>query len=238
MPKRKNELIKLEAKEVKQKIEHALTFDYDKYDDLEILFANKEEHFPKLPFSGLKVSIAEERKIYKAYRENIKKMLTYKYQKKQYEEDLKEYEEKRNELEKQKLLEDKIKENEKKNKFEQIVEGSKKRKPSKSKVVKVDSAAVVAKIQAEARKKHKGKKPTGRRELNKLLDPHDKKKKFYDDIGPIAQNEEVLTSIDIYLSAVNKINTISDKQGLTKKASDLTNTKELNLSEILKDLEK
>ena len=106
------------------------------------------------------------------------------------------------------------------------------KKPKKerytSKVKKVDTAAVIAKIKAEAKEKNKGKKVTTRRDINKQLKPYMLKKN-----NTNSNDDNTLTSIDIYLNAVNKI-----EKNAPETTSKSDTSLELNLDEILNDLDK
>lgn len=93
----------------------------------------------------------------------------------------------------------------------------------------VDVAAVIRKIKQEAIAKNEGKPVIGRRQINKLLKPYIIHSNNDMDIEGI---EDSQTSIDIYLSAVDKINSTNT----TNKNS--SGSLELNIHEILQDLEK
>ena len=120
------------------------------------------------------------------------------------------------------------------------VEKEKEKKPKtpKTKAIKVDTLAIIEKIKQEAREKNKGKKVIGRREVNKLLDPFGLKAKMRKDLGPTAEDDDILTSIDIYLNAVDKISANANaKPASLYKKEDMHNTQELKLEEIIKDIE-
>lgn len=92
----------------------------------------------------------------------------------------------------------------------------------------VDVAAVIKKIKDEAIAKNAGKPVITRRQINKLLKPYIIKKDNSMDIDGI---DNTLTSIDIYLNAVDKISTTD--LPTNKNSSD---SLELNINEILNDL--
>ena len=207
----------LKNREIKDRIEDAISYDPAKYKKTEILFSKKNTNVHKLPFSDFKVSISQE-------------------------------------LEEQKLL---MQELEEYNLIEEIVveevapveetvaveeseidvleeiydfdEETKKpaRDKYRAKIKKVDTAAIIAKIKAEAKEKNKGKKVTTRRDINKELKPYLLRKN-----SGVGINDDTLTSIDIYLNAVNKIESTNDI------ATPINDSLELNLDEILNDLDK
>ena len=204
--------------EIKERIEDAISYNPSKYKKTEILFEKKNTNVCKLPFSDFKVSIAQELEEHDLF--------------------LKELEE-CNLIEETVLIEEPLEPI-----LDDIVvdeepiidvldeiydfEDESKRPAktrSRARIKKVDTAAIVEKIKAEAREKNKGKKVITRRDINKELKPYMLKKASND------ANDDTLTSIDIYLNAVNKIETVSEN---TNAGSSL----ELNLEEILMDLEK
>lgn len=203
--------------QIKERIEDAISYDHSKYKDTEILFEKRNNNLYKLPFSDFKVSIAQE---------------------------IDEHNLLIQELEEHTLLEDNIviEEPIEEVKVEEEVEidildeiydfDEEGKKPKKnryrSKIKKVDTAAIVAKIKAESREKNKGKKVITRRDINKELKPYMLKRS----VAP-GLNDDTLTSIDIYLNAVNKIETNVPET----KPNDTTSL-ELNLDDILNDLDK
>lgn len=112
------------------------------------------------------------------------------------------------------------------------------KKPRNRSTIKiVDVAAVIEKIKREAREKNEGKPVIGRRQINKMLKPYLLKKAKLENIGNMNSVDGIddsLTSIDIYLNAVDKIANINDKPIHDKSNNSL----ELNLKDILDDLEK
>ena len=113
--------------------------------------------------------------------------------------------------------------------FAQLPHSERAKRPKGYTIKVVDVAAVIRKIKKEAIEKNAGKPVIGRRQINKMLKPYIIHSN--DDMN-IEGIENSQTSIDIYLSAVNKINA-SDS---TKKNS--SGSLELDLNEILKDLDK
>ena len=95
----------------------------------------------------------------------------------------------------------------------------------------VDVKAVIKKIKDEAIAKNAGKPVMSRRQINKLLKPYILKNNNNMDIDGI---DTSLTSIDIYLNAVDKIAHTNDVP--VNKNSN--NSLELNLNDILDDLDK
>jgi hypothetical protein len=97
----------------------------------------------------------------------------------------------------------------------------------RSKVKKVDTNAIVEKIIAEGREKNKGKKVISFRDINKELRPYMIKKMK----GVNAINKDTMSSIDIYLNAVDKIDVV--EEATTKPEMDKP-----DLNSIIDDLDK
>ena len=95
----------------------------------------------------------------------------------------------------------------------------------------VDVKAVIKKIKDEAIAKNAGKPVMSRRQINKLLKPYVLKNNNNMDIDGI---DASLTSIDIYLNAVDKI-AHKNEDPVNKNSN---NSLELNLKDILDDLDK
>lgn len=207
----------LNNKQIKERIEDAISYDHNKAKKLEILFEKKNTNIYKLPFSDFKVAISQE------LDEN--KLLI---------QELQEY----NLIEETVLQEEPIEKEVSVEPEPQIDildeiydfddEGKKpNRVKSRTKIRKADTLAIVEKIKNEAKEKNKGKKPISFRDINKELKPYMLKK------SGMGINDEALTSIDIYLNAVNKIDATNSLN------SDTNDTPlELNLDDILSDLEK
>ena len=200
--------------DIKDKIENAISYDSRKYKNIEILFEKKYTNVYKLPFSDFKIAIAQELDEQKLLIEQLEAHALI-------EENV--------EVEEAPVTEEAVVEPESEiavidEIYDFDDEGKKPKKArSKAKIVKVDTDAVVEKIKAEAREKNKGKKVTTRRDINKELKPYLLRRNM-----GINDNSDVLTSIDIYLNAVNKIE-INDPPPLDA-------TMELNLNDILNDL--
>ncbi len=115
--------------------------------------------------------------------------------------------------------------------FAQLPYSEKARKPKAYRIKVVDVQAIIRKIKEEAREKNAGKPVIGRRQINKLLKPYMIKKNDDFNIDGI---DNSLTSIDIYLNAVDKI-AHTDEIPVNKNSND---SLELNLKDILDDLDK
>ncbi len=103
------------------------------------------------------------------------------------------------------------------------------KKPKGTFIKVVDVKAVIEEIRQEALEKNKGKPIIGRRQINKMLKPYMiKKASNIDDIDGL---DDSLTSIDIYLNAVDKIANTSDAPLYNN-----NDTLELNIKDILSDL--
>ena len=105
------------------------------------------------------------------------------------------------------------------------------KKPSLTRIKVVDVAKVIEKIKREAIEKNKGKPVITRRQINKMLKPYLIKKAASMDVDGI---DDAMTSIDIYLNAVNKIANNNDAPLNENNNAPL----ELNIKDILEDLEK
>ncbi len=242
--------ISLTGLQIKSRLEAVLSYDHKKYQSLPILFETKTNPYSKLPYSDYKVAIAEELEDHASLQENINKLLTYKYQELQYKKQeklyneymasLKELPNKKEEPVKEKVVEVvPVKKPEIEEKVVTVVaskeESEVKPKRKKVKPEKVDTLAIIEKIKQEAREKNKGKKVIGRREINKMLDPFGLKAKMRRDLGPTADSDDILTSIDIYLSAVDKVSTNVDQLDNIKMEKEEVN---MNIDDILKDIGK
>lgn len=204
--------------QIKEKIEDAISYDHSKYKNLEILFKKKNTNVFKLPFSDFKVAIAQELDEQQLLIEQLEEY-TLLEENVTIEPDA---------VEEEVVVE----ENPEIDVLDEIYdfddEGKKPGKTRyKAKIKEVDTEAIVAKIKAEAREKNKGKKVTTRRDINKELKPYMLRKSTGMD-----ENGEVLTSIDIYLNAVNKIETTPNDDFLNDA------TLELNLGDVLRELDK
>lgn len=210
--------ILLNGAQIKERIEDVILFEENKYQDTKVLFEHKDNIFTKLPYSDFKISIAQEIE--------EEKLLLEQMNNNQYElieetvvveEELPATvtpEEKEEDLEFSII--DEI--------YEYEDEGKRVKDRYRSKVKKVDTEAVVERIKAEGRAKNKGKKVTSFRDINKELRPYMIKKMK----GVNGINDDAMTSIDIYLNAVDKIDVVED----------LPESGKPDLGEILNDLDK
>lgn len=241
MKKVKNEEaenIFLSAKQIKSKLEDSLAYDHNKYKNLKILFDTKPSIYYKLPFSDYKISISEELANQQELLENLHSYIS----------DVQLIEESDNIQEFEELDENQISVIEEVCEFDEIEDDDedeeeldedgemallptkdKAKKPSLTRIKVVDVAKVIERIKREAIEKNKGKPVITRRQINKMLKPYLIKKSHSMDIDGI---DEAMTSIDIYLNAVNKIANNSDVP--LNEAAPL----ELNIKDILEDLEK
>ena len=201
--------------QIKEKIEDAISYKPSKYKNIKILFENKNSNVHKLPFSDFKVSIAQEIEEHDLFLKELNDCTLI-------EETIVEETNIEPEdvvIEQEPVIDvlDEI--------YDFDDEGKRPKKVrSKAKIKQVDTEAIVEKIKFEAREKNKGKKVITRRDINKELKPYMLKK------TSIAMNDDTLTSIDIYLNAVNKIETV-------KENSSQDTPLELNLDDILSDLD-
>lgn len=215
----------LNNKEIKERIENAISYDHSKYKDIEIMFEKKNTNIYKLPFSDFKVAIAQELQEHQLL---IQELQDHNLIEESVVEEIpiipEEPEEKEVPIEEPEIaILDEI--------YDFDDEGKKPNKvKSKAKIKQVDTLAIVEKIKSEARERNKGKKVISFRDINKELKPYMIKKN-----NGLGINDDALTSIDIYLNAVNKIDTPS-----TTNSNDLANDSslELNLDDILNDLDK
>ncbi len=209
----------LNNKQVKEKIEDAISYDHSKTKKVEILFEKKNTNVYKLPFSDFKVAIAQELEEQQLL---IQELQDY------------------NLIEENVIVEEPPVEKEVVVETEPEIdildeiydfddEGKKPNRPkSRTKIRKADTLAIVEKIKNEAKEKNKGKKPISFRDINKELKPYMLKK------ASMGINDDTLTSIDIYLNAVNKIEIANDAGTKAENDTPL----ELNLDDILSDLDK
>ena len=116
--------------------------------------------------------------------------------------------------------------------YAQLPYSARAKRPKGYTIKVVDVDAVIRKIKAEGAAKNEGKPVIGRRQINKLLKPYIIKSN--NDMDNIAGIDGTMTSIDIYLNAVDKIAHTGD--GAKNKNS--SNSLELNINDILEDLEK
>lgn len=235
------ENLSLSAKQIKAKLEDALAYDHSKYKNTEILLNNKISEYTKLPFSDFKVSISEELENQQLLLENLNKYVS---EVKQIEEEtapevLEEVKEENNVNVVEEVCEfDEIDDDE----FEDdeddfddedaerpFDDKAKKPRVSYTFIKIVDVGPIIERIKREGYEKNKGKPVIGRREVNKMLKPYLIKKSFDMNIDGI---DDSLTSIDIYLNAVNKIANTNTAPLHDNHDDSL----ELNLSEILNDL--
>jgi len=246
------ENISLSAKQIKAKLEDSLAYDHDKFSNIEILFSTKQSQSYKLPFSDYKISISEELYNKELLLEDLHqyiestKLIEEKVEVEELFveppivieeeenddiniiEEVYEYDDIIEDDEDEEYEEDEDEEEEKQ--YAQLPYNARAKRPKGYTIKVVDVQAVIKKIKDEARAKNEGKPVIGRRQINKLLKPYMLKKNNSMDIDGI---DNALTSIDIYLSAVDKI-TATDL-GANKNSS---NSLELNLNDILDDLEK
>ena len=248
------ENISLSAKQIKSKLEDSLAYDHDKFKNIDILLATKSSQSSKLPFSDYKISISEE--IYgqelllegiKTHLENIKLIEEKVEVEVAVEED---YEDEEihakapstlrdDEItativeeiyEDDDIEDDDDEEEEYEKEYAKLPYSERAKRPKGYTIKVVDVEAIIKKIKDEAIAKNEGKPVIGRRQINKLLKPYMIKRDTNMDIEGI---ENSLTSIDIYLSAVDKINTTDIPTN-----KNTSNTLELNINEILQDLGK
>ena len=204
--------------QIKEKIENVISYDHSKYKNVEILFEKKNTNIYKLPYSDFKVAIAQEIDEQKLLIQELNGYALLE------DNDIIEEETTDAVIIEEPIIEPESEISVLDEIFDFDDEGKKPTKTrSKSKIKKVDTNAVVEKIKAEAREKNKGKKVTTRRDINKELKPYLVKRNM-----GINDNSDVLTSIDIYLNAVNKIE--------SNDPPPLDATMELNLEDILHDL--
>lgn len=204
--------------QIKEKIEDAISYKPSKYKHVEILFEKKNTNVHKLPFSDFKVAIAQEIEEHDLLLKELEECTLI-------EETVVEETTQPEEPEKVIIEEEPVIDV-----LDEIYDfDDESKRPSKNRrkaqIKQVDTEAIVEKIKAEAREKNKGKKVITRRDINKELKPYMLKK------SSAAMNDDTLTSIDIYLNAVNKIET-------TKENKSKSSSLELNLDDILNDLEK
>lgn len=251
------ENISLSAKQIKAKLEDAFAYDHSKYKETDILFDTKPHKYYKLPFSDFKISISEELANQQLLLENLNQYLNdYRLIEESPTEDLYEEVEQEEEViekvpsndisileeicefdeieEEDEIVEEEFEEEDEE--YEEYDDESAKspydnkaKRPKLTTIKIVDVDAIIAKIKKEAIEKNKGKPIIGRRQINKMLKPYMIKRNNSMDIDGI---EESLTSIDIYLNAVNKIANTNDAP-----LHENSNV-ELNLKDILNDLEK
>ena len=219
----KIEPIQLNGLQIKEKIEQFISIESDRYPTSKILFEQKDNDYVKLPFSDYKISIAQELE--------DEKLLIQQIQDGDYD-----------------LIEENVVVEEApivpvvteeappsdepefsviEELYEYEDEGKRNKDRYRSKIKQVDTDAVIAKIKAEAREKNKGKKVISFRDINKELRPYMIKKMK----GVNAVDKDAMSSIDIYLNAVDKIDVVDDS----------TTHPELNkpdLNEIIDDLDK
>lgn len=241
------ETISLSAKQIKAKLEDAFAYDHSKYKDTEILFDSKVNPYQKLPFSDYKIAISEELTNQQLLLENLHQYINnYKLiEEKEEEEVLEEIEEEIEEENEVNILEeiyefDEIEDEEEEFEIEEEEEDdddedakspydNRAKRPKFTTIKVVDVKAIIEKIKKEAIEKNKGKPVIGRRQINKLLKPYMIKRNQSMEVDGI---DASLTSIDIYLNAVNKIANTNNSP-----IHENSNV-ELNLKDILNDLEK
>jgi len=245
------ENLSLSAKQIKAKLENSLAYDHSKYKNTEILFSKKLSEYTKLPFSDFKVSISEELENQELLLENL---YAYANEFKQIEEDIPteeilveipeedninvieevyEFDEIDDEFEDDEDEEYELDEEDEED--DELAErpfddNAKKPRVSYTFIKVVDIGPIIEKIKREAIEKNKGKPVISRRHVNKLLKPYLIKKSLDMDIDGL---DESLTSIDIYLNAVNKIANNND----SPLHDNHDNSLELNLNDILNDLD-
>ncbi len=233
------ENISLSAKQIKSKLEDSLAYDHNKYKNVDILFDTKPNAYYKLPFSDFKIAISEELTSQQTLLENLN---TYISDVKLIEEnekieELKEVDENDINIIEEVCEFDEIEEEEEEEEEEEDGEVAmlplmdRAKKPSLTRIKVVDVAKVIEKIKREAIEKNKGKPVITRRQINKMLKPYLIKKAASMDVDGI---DDAMTSIDIYLNAVNKIANNNDAPLNENNNAPL----ELNIKDILEDLEK
>ena len=239
------ENISLSAKQIKTKLEDSLAYDHSKYHNSEVLFNTKPNPFYKLPFSDFKIAISEELSNQQLLLENLHQYVSeVKLIEEEVEEEvLTEVEEEENNIN---VVEEvyEFDEIEEEDEFEEdeddiddedaerpYDDSAKKPRVSYTFIKIVDVNKVIEKIKREAIEKNKGKPVISRRQVNKMLKPYMVKRNNTMDIDGI---DDSLTSIDIYLNAVNKIANTNEAP-LHENSHDAL---ELNIHEILEDLEK
>lgn len=233
--------ISLSAKEIKSKIEDALAYDHSKYPNIDILFKDNNA-YSKLPFTSFKVSISEEISGQQQLMEDIQKFMQEKVV--LIEEDFEEdemyaeapsYREEEDVNIVEEIYEfDEIEDEDDEEEDDELAQspyGPRAKKPKGYTIKIVDVDKVVRKIKDEAIVKNEGKQVMGRRQINKLLKPYMLKK--YTNIDVEGLDDPSLTSIDIYLNAVDKIAN-TNNEFVNKNLND---TLELNIKSILKDLD-
>jgi hypothetical protein len=201
----KIEPILLNGLQIKEKIEQFISIEADRYAQEKILLEHKDNVYVKLPFSDFKISIAQEIEEEKLLIEQI-----HNEEYKLIEENVAVVEEAPPappvEEPTEPSIEDTTEFSVIKEIYEYEDEGKKNKDRYRSKVKQVDTDAVIAKIKAEAREKNKGKKVISFRDINKELRPYMIKKMK----GVNAVNKDTMSSIDIYLNAVDKIDVVND----------------------------
>lgn len=235
------ENISLSAKQIKNKLEDSLAYDHSKINNVDILFATKKQA-EKLPFSSYKISISEELANQQLLLESIQEYLE--------ETKLIEEKEELNDYiieEPTPIDETEINIIEEVCEFDEIDDEDEDedeeydedehpllpytqrvKRPKGYTIKVVDVAAIIKKIKQEGEEKNKGKPVIGRRQINKLLKPYMLKNDTHFDVEGI---DNSLTSIDIYLNAVDKI---ASTRELSKENSN--ESLELNINDILNDL--
>lgn len=235
--------ISLSAKQIKAKLEDSLMYDHDKLRNTNILFATKSQN-EKLPFSSYKVAISEELESQQLLLESLQayieetKLIEEKEEIEEYiVEEVVPVEENEINIIEEVCEFDEI-EDEDEDEDEEYDEDEhpllpytqRVKRPKGYTIKVVDVAAIIAKIKREGEEKNKGKPVIGRRQINKLLKPYLLKQETHFDVDGI---DDTMTSIDIYLNAVDKIaSTETPKEDSNDPTLD-----ELNLDSILKDLE-
>ena len=235
--------ISLSAKQIKAKLEDSLMYDHDKLRNTNILFATKSQN-EKLPFSSYKVAISEELESQQLLLESLQayieetKLIEEKEEIEEYiMEEVVPVEENEINIIEEVCEFDEI-EDEDEDEDEEYDEDEhpllpytqRVKRPKGYTIKVVDVAAIIAKIKREGEEKNKGKPVIGRRQINKLLKPYLLKQETHFDVDGI---DDTMTSIDIYLNAVDKIaSTETPKEDSNDPTLD-----ELNLDSILKDLE-
>lgn len=249
-PTNEIENLSLSAKQIKNKLEDALAYDHSKYESNDILLANKISEYTKLPFSDFKVSISEELENQQLLLENLSQYVS---EVKQIEDEvideilvIEPEEEEENEINVvEEVYEfDEIEDDEFEEEINEIDDeeiddeealrpfddGAKKPRVCYTFIKIVDIGPILEKIKREAIEKNKGKPVIGRREVNKMLKPYLIKRTFDMNVDGV---DESLTSIDIYLNAVNKIANTNDSPLHDNHDDSL----ELNIDSILSDLD-
>lgn len=223
----KIEPIQLNGLQIKEKIERFISIEADRYPTSKILFEHKDNDYVKLPFSDFKISIAQELEDQKLLIQQIQDGEFELIEENVVVEEAPVVEEPAPTP----IVEEPVPSDEPEfsvieELYEYEDEGKKPKDRYRSKIKQVDTAAVIAKIKAEAREKNKGKKVTSFRDINKELRPYMIKK-----MKGVNVVKDAMSSIDIYLNAVDKIDVVDS-------STTHPEANQPNINEIIDDLDK